>query len=92
MNDALVTATSVSAIIALVNVLKPLGIPGKFNALLAVVLGVAIQAALWIGNERSGSLTYMLTLGAVAGLSASGAWDVAKKVSPTDTTLENDHA
>lgn len=88
MSAAVTLIASATAILALVNVAKQTGLPAKLTPLLALILGVGIQAGLWAMGTRTGGLAEMLAAGALAGLSASGAWDVAKKVSPTDTSTD----
>jgi purine-nucleoside phosphorylase len=83
--DVVVTLASVPAILALVNLAKSLGLAGKFSALVALVLGIAFSLTdyLFTAAQQTSPGMYLAVMGgAILGLSASGIYDVAAKVSP----------
>jgi hypothetical protein len=83
--DVVVTLASVPAILALVNLAKNLGLAGKWSALVALAFGVVFSLGDYIftAAAQSSSGMYMAIVGgAILGLSASGIYDVAAKVSP----------
>lgn len=75
-----VTLATAPAILALVNLAKSLGLPTRLAALLAVVLGVALNVA---DHALAGSGAYQAAAaGLVMGLGAAGLYDVAVTVAP----------
>lgn len=85
MIETITTIATIPAILALVNLGKSFGVTGRWSALLAVVLGVAVQAAEYgvtaTGHTPAGWYGAIAT-GLVLGLSAAGLYDVARTVSP----------
>lgn len=78
--DAAITLATAPAILALVNLAKGLGLPTRLAALLAVVLGVALNVA---DHALAGSGAYQAAAtGLVMGLGAAGLYDVAVTVAP----------
>lgn len=78
-----VTLATIPAVLALVNLLKGLGLVGKWSALAALVLGILISFSeyFFMTAEHSTSGIYTaIASGAVLGLSASGLYDIAGKV------------
>lgn len=76
---------TIPAILALVNLAKQFGVTGKWSALLAVFLGVLVQAAEYgfLTDDLSRSGWYgAIATGLILGLSAAGLYDVARTVSP----------
>lgn len=80
--DLITTLVSVPAIVGAVNLLKSLGLPGRWAAVFAVLIGAAIGAiaAVVQGTE----LPPGLLIGIVTGLSATGLYDVTAKQSPVE--------
>lgn len=80
--DAITTIATVPAIVALVNLLKKMGIAGKASLAAAIGLGVAINVANYYlatnGAYQAGVEGLML------GLGAAGLWDVANPTSKGD--------
>ena len=74
---AIMTITSVPAIVALVNLAKGLGLNGKLSALVAVVLGVGLNVAT---VAAAGSLIFeAASQGLLLGLAAAGLYDLTPK-------------
>lgn len=70
------TLATVPAILALVQLAKDLGLPGKAATLLAVALGVVLNVAVvFLGGE---SWFQAAAGGLLLGLSAAGLYDTAK--------------
>lgn len=83
MTSTVVTLASVPAIIALINLLKNLGLSGKWSALVAVVLGgvFAVVDYLVTANPISAApLWGAACQGVILGLSASGLYDLSDKI------------
>lgn len=88
MIDLVTSIATVPAILALVNLAKTFGVTGKWSALLAVILGVAIQATEYgvTSTAQTPAGWYgAIATGLVLGLSAAGLYDVARTVAPSDT-------
>lgn len=80
MPDPILTLASVPAIIALTNLAKGLGLNGRWSALLAVVLGVALNLAAW---AWAGQAWYSFAVeGVILGLGASGVYDLTPQPQP----------
>lgn len=78
--ETIATLATVPAVIALVTLLKDLGLPSKFSPLAAVLLGVALSI---LGALSLGIITNWyetVSLGVILGLSAAGLYDGAKAV------------
>ena len=74
--DAIVTLSTVPAVLALTNLLKGLGLSGKFSALVAVVLGIGLSVA---DYGLAGSGWYHAAVsGLTLGLGAAGLYDTTK--------------
>lgn len=76
--DAIMTIASVPAIVALVNLAKSLGLNGKLSALVAVVLGVALNVATVAAAESP--IFEAASQGLLLGLAAAGLYDLTPKV------------
>lgn len=78
--ETVTTLATVPAVIALVTLIKDLGLPAKFAPLAAVVLGVALSvlAALSLGSVANWYET--VSLGVILGLSAAGLYDGARVI------------
>ena len=76
MTGTLVALISVPGIIAIVNLLKSIGLSGRWSALVAVALGVGLSLAHWALAD-SGAWQAAES-GIVLGLGAAGLWDVTK--------------
>lgn len=80
MIDPITSLVTVPAIVALTNLIKSLGIGGKWSALVAVALGVALSVADYAlagtgwWNAASGGL--------LLGLAAAGLYDLAPNGTP----------
>ena len=72
LDPTVVTLISIPAILALVNLAKSFGVSGKWAALLAVGLGVALVLGQHFVDAELWSL---ITLGLILGLSAAGLYD-----------------
>ena len=79
MTPVLAIAT-VPAVLAVVNLLKDLGLPSRFGSLAAVIVGVAaaVLAAAVTGPASGRALTEAAASGLILGLSASGLYDATK--------------
>ena len=76
MNTAISLGLSVLMVIALVNLLKGIGLSGKWSALVAVVIGVALAIA---DFQLGSSGMYVAAIGGLKiGLGAAGLYDVTK--------------
>lgn len=78
----IVTLATVPAILALVNLAKGLGLSGKWSALVAFVLGIAISLGDYfftVAEQTSAGAYSAAVAGAILGLSASGLYDVASQ-------------
>ena len=80
MIDPITSIVTVPAIVALVNLVKGLGVGGKWSALVAVLLGVALSVASWAlagtgwWDAASGGL--------LLGLAAAGLYDLTPGEAP----------
>lgn len=85
--DTITTIATVPAVIALVTLIKDLGLPSKLAPLAAVVLGVALSvlAALSLGTVTNWYET--ISLGVILGLSAAGLYDGARAVGSNQTIV-----
>ena len=68
--------TLVPILVALVEVIKKIGLPGKFCPVVAMVLGVGIN--LYFGMLGEG-LNQQILFGIAAGLASSGLFDLGAK-------------
>lgn len=74
MLDSIVTLASIPAIVAMVNLLKGLGVQGKWSLVAAVVLGVAFSV---LGEVFGGNTIFEAAQsGLLLGLGAAGLYDV----------------
>ena len=92
--DTIVTIASIPAILALVQLAKAFGVAGKWSTLLAVVLGVVLQAgdaAFVSGASTPAEWWAAIGTGLILGLSAAGLYDAARIASPTTTTYTPEH-
>ena len=72
--DAITTIASVPAIVALVNLLKGLGLAGKFSALVAVLLGVILNMLAIAAADSK--IIESAAQGLILGLGAAGLYDL----------------
>jgi hypothetical protein len=80
VNTTVIFVLSVPAILAIVNLLKGVGLSGKWSALAAVLIAIALNVA---NFYLAASGAYQAAMqGAVLGLSAAGLYD-ATSASPT---------
>ena len=79
--SAAVLLISPAGVLALVNFTKKLGLTGSWALLLAPVLGIALNVtAFYSGIAYVGApLFAVVAIGAIAGLTASGLWDVSSQ-------------
>ncbi|MDK9294559.1 hypothetical protein FAM19031_000597 [Propionibacterium freudenreichii] len=84
MNTTLVALISVPGILALVNLLKSIGLSGRWSALAAVLLGVGLSVAHWALADWGA--WQAAESGIVLGLGAAGLWDVTKTTPPGEVT------
>jgi flagellar biosynthesis protein FliR len=74
VNTAISLGLSVLMVIALVNLLKGIGLSGKWSALVAVVIGVALAVADFVFGSTG---LYVAAIGGLKiGLGAAGLYDV----------------
>lgn len=78
MIDALTLLTG-PAILGLVNVLKRIGLPEKWAPLVAIALGVTVAL---VEAYAPADLVRAIAGGIIAGLSATGFYDIAQMVTP----------
>lgn len=79
--DTVVTLATVPAVLALVTLLKDLGLPSKLAPLVAVLLGVVVTLVdAWAGGGFASSqeVVQSISVGVILGLSAAGLYDSAK--------------
>ena len=81
--DTALTLATVPAILAIVQLGKSLGLSGKWSALVAVALGIALN----IAQYALGDLGWYQAAasGLILGLSAAGLYDAARIASPSTT-------
>ena len=72
--DAVTTVATVPAIVAIVNLLKGLGLDGKLSALVAVILGVVLSIAVVAGAGNP--IFEAASGGLILGLGAAGLYDL----------------
>lgn len=78
--DPITTIATVPAIVALTNLLKSLGIGGKWSALVAVLLGVGLSVASW---ALAGTGWWeQASSGLLLGLAAAGLYDLTPGEEP----------
>lgn len=74
--EAITALASVPAILALVNLVKDLGLPSKLAPLAAVTVGVALLVANhYLGDNAAYQAA---TTGLILGLGAAGLYDITK--------------
>lgn len=76
MTETAVTLLTAPAILALVNLVKSLGLSGKWSALVAVVLGVAIAC---LQVYAPAEVVQTISQGLICGLGAAGLYDVGTR-------------
>ena len=82
MNSTVLFVVSIPAILAIVNLLKGVGLAGKWSALVAVLVAVLLNVANFYLAASGGYQAIMG--GLILGLSAAGLYD-ASSASPTPT-------
>ena len=89
--SAAVLLISPAGVLALVNFAKKLGLTVSWALLLAPVLGIALNVtAFYSGIAYLGApLFAVVAIGAIAGLTASGLWDVSSSVASTVNVHNN---
>lgn len=80
MTETAVTLLTAPAILALVNLVKALGLSGKWSALVAVVLGVAIAC---LQAYAPAEVVQTISQGLICGLGAAGLYDVGNSAGLT---------
>lgn len=76
MTEIAITLLSAPAILALVNLAKSLGLSGKWSALVAVTLGVAIAC---LQAYAPAEVVQTISQGLICGLGAAGLYDVGAR-------------
>jgi len=85
VNTAISLGLSVLTVIALVNLLKGVGLSGKWSALVAVVIGVALAVADFAFGSAG---MYVAAIGGLkVGLGAAGLYDVTTTPPIINTTV-----
>lgn len=78
--DAVTTIATVPAIVALTNLIKLLGVDGKWSALVAVLLGASLALASW---ALAGTGWWeQVSSGLLLGLAAAGLYDLTPGQAP----------
>ena len=72
--DTVTTIATVPAIVAIVNLIKGLGLDGKLSALVAVLLGVLLSIAVVVGAGNP--IFDAAAQGLLLGLAAAGLYDL----------------
>lgn len=86
MIDPVTSIVTVPAIVALTNLIKGLGVGGKWSALVAVLLGVALSVAAW---ALAGTGWWdAASSGLLLGLAAAGLYDLAPGDTPRHAVEE----
>lgn len=87
MGDLVTLAATPAAILALVELAKRFGVEARWATLLAVVLGVGLaEADLFFGDVAA----YQAAVdGLTLGLGAAGLWDVAGRLNPAKTMIQD---
>ena len=84
MDATVTTLATAPAVLALVTLAKDLGLPTKYAALTAVVLGVGLSVA---DHALAGSGAYSAAAsGLILGLGAAGLYDTARIIAPAAET------
>ena len=85
MNTAIVTLATIPAILGLVNLAKQWGVQGRWSALLAVLLGVAVALAEYVTAAQviitAQGVYSAVATGLILGLSAAGLYDATATAS-----------
>lgn len=84
LDPTIITLATVPAIVALTNLIKGLGVHGKWSALIAVLLGVGLTAG---GQYVEAELWNTISEGLILGLGAAGLYDVATPSTVARTTV-----
>lgn len=84
MIDLVTSIATVPAILAIVNLLKGLGLHGRWSALVAVALGVGLNLAVWAFADYAWFTA--ASSGLILGLGAAGLYDLG------NSTTEAQHA
>jgi len=71
----MIEVMSVPAVIAMVNVVKKMGVPSWALPVFAIAIGIGTQ---WL-NPEPGAWQARVSAGLIAGLAASGLYDIAPK-------------
>lgn len=80
MDATVTTLATAPAVLALVTLAKDLGLPARYAALTAVVLGVGLSVA---DHALAGSGAYSAAAsGLILGLGAAGIYDTARIIAP----------
>lgn len=80
MIDPVTSIVTVPAIVALTNLIKGLGVGGKWSALVAVALGASLALATW---ALTGTGWWeQVSSGILIGLAAAGLYDLAPGEAP----------
>lgn len=82
--DIALTLASVPAVLAVVNLLKSVGLSGKWSALAAVLIAVGISLSVALFGENA--VFQACASGLILGLSAAGLYDVGKSARPPATS------
>lgn len=75
MIDLVTSLATVPAIVALVNLLKGVGLTGRWSALVAVALGIGLSVATWAWADYAWWTA--ASSGMLLGLGAAGLYDLA---------------
>jgi|GEM_PF-1274145 len=92
MNTAVLILISAAGVIALVNLVKSFGVTGKWSALAALVIGIALNLAAWkAGAAFAGADWFTVAAtGALVGLGASGLYDTTSPTTMSYAAAELD--
>lgn len=82
MIDPVTSIVTVPAIVALTNLIKSLGVGGKWSALVAVALGASLALATW---ALTGTGWWeQISSGILIGLAAAGLYDLTPSSTPAN--------
>lgn len=92
MGDITTTLLSVPAIVAVVNILKGVGLPGPWAPVASLAIGALFGAVTSLVGLTTMPLAASIITGFLLGMAASGIHDVAGRIapsSPTDVKVDN---
>ena len=89
MTDFISALMTPAAILALVNILKGLGLPARLSPIAAIIIGIVLNVSIWAFADYGWFSA--AAQGLMLALAASGVYDVSRTVSTT-LNVEADRA